>query len=39
MSDSEIAKFSERIFVAEQKSLDVKKKYNLKFQKILCPKK
>ena len=39
MSDSEIAKFLEKIFVIEQKELDVKKKYNLKFQKILSTQK
>ena len=39
MSDSEIAKVLEKIFVIEQKELDVKKKYNLKFQKILSTQK
>ncbi len=39
MSDSEIAVMLENNFKIEQKELDVKKEYNLKFQKILPTKK
>ncbi|MBC8265901.1 MAG: hypothetical protein H8E84_02955 [Flavobacteriales bacterium] len=39
MSDAEIAEMLNNNFIIEQKELDTKKEYNLKFQKILPTKK